>query len=60
MELIIKEINNDFDESLMDFLSDLDKDEFDITIFKLIFMEKYSYVVISTLKIQSLNNNFTK
>ena len=37
MDLILKEINDDFNESLMDFLSDLDKDEFDITIFKLIY-----------------------
>jgi len=37
MEFLLKELNNDFGESLMDFLSDLDKDEFDITIFKLIY-----------------------
>lgn len=35
MELILN--NDDFDESLLEFLSDLDKDVFDVTIFKLIY-----------------------
>lgn len=37
METLLRELNDDFDESSMDFLSILDKDEFDITIFKLIY-----------------------
>lgn len=51
MEKLLKQINNDFDESLLDFLSDLDKEEFDINIFKLIYTCYINNNIESAVKI---------
>ena len=51
MEILLKQINNDFDESLLDFLSDLDKEEFDINIFKLIYTCYINNNIESAVKI---------
>jgi len=51
MEILLKELNNDFDESLLDFLSNLDKDKFDIAIHKLINRCYYGNNIDSAIKI---------